>query len=93
MPWASNFFGVVGDGGRSDLELAEAEYAAACTLSLWLKECRPELDEPSDLVVPLFSHVKGGPDTVIELCFALPTVGCLTVPKSHRSSGSSAAAL
>ena len=42
----------------------------------------------SECVVPLFSQVSGGPDTLIELC-ARPTVpACRTVPKSQRSSGS-----
>ncbi len=48
-----------------------------------------ELDESSDRVVPLFSHVSGGPETWIGLAAARPTVPAWrTVPKSQRSSGS-----
>ena len=43
---------------------------------------------------PFISHVKGGPETLIEL-LARPTVrpACRTVPKSHKSSGSPLAGL
>ena len=48
-----------------------------------------ELDESSDRVVPLFSHVSGGPETWIGFGAARPTVPAWrTVPKSQRSSGS-----
>ena len=34
----------------------------------------PEFEEPSERVVPLFSHVRGGPDTCTGLGAARPTV-------------------
>lgn len=52
-------------------------------------ELDPDVDDSSDRIEPLFSHVKGGPDTCIGLGCALPTVAAWrTVPKSQRSSGS-----
>ena len=55
------------------------------TLSMAIEP--PEDDEPSERVVPLISHVNGGPETCTGFCAARPTVR-RTVPKSHRSSGS-----
>ena len=34
----------------------------------------PEFDEPSERVVPLFSHVSGGPETCTGFATARPTV-------------------
>lgn len=66
-------------------------------------------DDPEDLFaamedddgvsreVPFISHVRGGPETLIEFCCARPIVpgrpACRTVPKSQRSSKSAFAGL
>lgn len=91
VPCVGCFLGVAGpdggSGGSSPLPCTELTYDAACSFCLWLNECAPELEEPSERVVPLFSQVSGGPDTCTGFGCVLPTVSaCLTVPKSHRSS-------
>ena len=79
--------GDVGRGGRSPL-IDDDE------LELEGRLVEMEVVEVSARPEPFISHVKGGPETLIEL-LARPTVrpACRTVPKSHKSSGSPLAGL
>lgn len=72
-----------GSGGRSTL-VDELE----------VRLVEMEEEEVSARPEPFISHVKGGPETLIEL-LARPIVrpACRTVPKSHKSSGSPLAGL
>jgi len=89
-------------GGRADDDGDEDEGSGgSSTLDL--------IDDPEDLFavmeddddvsreVPFISHVRGGPETLIEFCCARPIVpgrpACRTVPKSQRSSTSAFAGL
>lgn len=92
----SRFLGVVGEGGsggRSRFAVRDEAFVETEVSLLEKPEVpEPELEEPSDRCVPLFSQVKGGPDTGMGLGLTLPIVPVWrTVPKSHRSSGSESA--
>lgn len=79
-----------GNGGSSVLDLNDDPEAFFAVM---------EEDDDDDDVSredPFISHVRGGPDTLIEFC-ARPIVpdrpACRTVPKSQRSSRSAFAGL
>jgi len=80
-----------GNGGRSPFDDMED----------FVEETDPRRVVDSEALteweVPLFSHVRGGPETCIGFCWARPIVparvALRTVPKSQRSSGSPPAGL